>query len=89
MAVHPKYPFDCIAEELIKNVLQFAVSERWNSIESVTTECQWQIRDLFTKMGFTMRLIYHKPIMGNAIKIMKSQLGYDLIENGSDRDKLH
>lgn len=76
-AVNPRYSMDRIGEYLIHQVLTNCLNRGYYTVETVTTECQYGIRELMLRMGFTMKQIYHKPIIAH-IKIMKSQLGIDL-----------
>lgn len=75
-AINPQYPFAIIAEPMIQYLLKICYENNYSSVEIVTTEWQEHERDLFTKLGFVTRQIYHKQIGG--FRIMKSQLGYEL-----------
>lgn len=76
-AVNPKYSIDRIGEQLIRRALTHCLQRGHYTAESVTTECQYGIRELMLRMGFTMKQIYHKPIIAH-VKVMKSQMGIDL-----------
>lgn len=79
LSINTKYDFDKIAEPLIHRVLKHGLEQNLDSIEATTTECQFDCRELLQKMGFGMKQIYHKQVMGsNSLRVMKSQLGIDL-----------
>lgn len=76
-AVNPRYSIDRIGEPLISRALAHCYQRGHYTAESVTTECQYAVRELMLRMGFTMKQIYHKPIIAH-VKVMKSQMGIDL-----------
>lgn len=79
LSVHPKYCFDKVAEPLIQRVLKHGLEQNLDSIEATTTECQFDYRELLLKLGFGMKQIYHKQVLGsNSLRVMKSQMGIDL-----------
>ncbi|XP_062536442.1 uncharacterized protein LOC134205309 [Armigeres subalbatus] len=88
LAVCPKYPFREIAEHLIIRVLENAYDNQLFTIETATSECDESIREVYLKLGFTLRLVYHKQIIGNTLKIMKSQLGIDPFEWNQNREQI-
>ncbi|XP_055698425.1 uncharacterized protein LOC129798937 [Phlebotomus papatasi] len=67
-----------LAEALIAHTLDFCKENRFSTLEAVTRECDDDLRDVYTKVGFTMKQIYHKQIIGNSLRIMKAQFGMDL-----------
>ncbi|XP_055525028.1 uncharacterized protein LOC129718351 [Wyeomyia smithii] len=89
LAVCPKYPFRDIAERLIIRVLSNAVDNQLFTVETVTSECDENIREVYLKLGFTLRLVYHKQIIGNTLKVMKSQLGIDPFEWNQNREQIN
>lgn len=88
LAVCPKYPFKEIAEHLIIRALENAFDNQLFTIETVTSECDESIREVYLKLGFTLRLVYHKQIIGNTLKVMKSQLGIDPFEWNQNREQI-
>ena len=87
-AVKSNYNFDKVAEPLIHRALKFGLDQSMYSIETVTTECQSSYRELLLKMGFSMRQIYHKQVLGsNSLRIMKSQMGVDLKNWAVEKNK--
>ncbi|XP_058813851.1 uncharacterized protein LOC131677810 isoform X2 [Topomyia yanbarensis] len=89
LAVCPKYPFREVAEHLINRVLANAVDNQLFTVETVTSECDEDIREVYLKLGFTLRLAYHKQIIGNTLKVMKSQLGIDPFEWNQSREQIN
>lgn len=89
LAVCPKYPFREIAEQLIIRVLSNAFDNQLFTLETVTSECDECIREVYLKLGFTMRLVYHKQIIGNTLKVMKSLLGIDPFEWNQSREQIN
>lgn len=77
-AVKPKYALDKVGEPLIRRVLQESYENNFYSVETNTSECQYEMRELMLRIGFGLRQIYHKRIIGNTVRIMCSQLGIDL-----------
>lgn len=78
-AVKPKFNFDKAAEALVKRSLKHGVDVDYCTIEMATTECQFELRELLLKIGFNMKQIYHRYVMGSSsFRIMKSQMGIDL-----------
>ncbi|XP_059610065.1 uncharacterized protein LOC132257243 isoform X2 [Phlebotomus argentipes] len=67
-----------LGEALIAHVLDFCRDNRFSTVEGVTRECDDDLRDVYTKLGFTMKQVYHKQIVGNSLRIMKAQFGIDL-----------
>lgn len=86
-AVDRNYPFYPIAEGLVNKVLHHAVHVRWENIEVTTTECQDEVREVYSKLGFNIRQVYHKQIVGSSLRVMKSQLGLDMNQYLNTRDK--
>lgn len=43
---------------------------------------------IYFSCSFTLRLVYHKQIIGNTLKIMKSQLGIDPFEWNQNREQI-
>lgn len=88
LAIDPKYKFDKIAEPLIIRALKFAIDIKMYSMETSTTECQFDLRELLLKMGFALKQVYHRQIMGtSSFRIMKSQMGIDLIQSADSKNK--
>lgn len=80
LSISSKYNFDKVAEPLINRALKYGLDMNFYTIEAVTTECQFDARELLLRIGFTMKQIYHKQVLGcNSFRIMKSQLGIDLM----------
>lgn len=50
-AIHPKYADTQMAEDMIGSVVQFCVSRGYDSIEMVTTECQYKDRETLIQLG--------------------------------------
>ncbi|XP_055616073.1 uncharacterized protein LOC129762113 [Toxorhynchites rutilus septentrionalis] len=89
LAVCPKYPFREIAEQLIVRVLANASDNQLSTVETVTSECDDGIREVYLKLGFTLRLVYHKQIIGNTLKIMKCQIGIDPSMWNQSKDQIN
>lgn len=51
LAVCPKYPFREIAERLISRVLSNALDNQLFTVETVTSECDENIREVYLKLG--------------------------------------
>ncbi|EDS37226.1 conserved hypothetical protein [Culex quinquefasciatus] len=88
LAVSPRYPFAEIAEQLIIRVLSNAFDNQLFTVETVTSECDECIREVYLKLGFTLRLAYHKQIVGNTLKVMKSLIGIDPFEWNQNREQI-
>ncbi|XP_058058077.1 uncharacterized protein LOC131209106 [Anopheles bellator] len=89
LAVSPKYGLLPVAEYLILRVLQHASDNSLYALETVTSECDQDVREVYLKIGFNIRQVYHKQIIGNTLKVMKSQLGIDLHEWNQNRDEIN
>lgn len=50
-AVHPNYSMNAIGEQLINKVLAYSLLQNYYSVEAVTTECQYSVRELMLRMG--------------------------------------
>lgn len=79
-AMEPKYPCQAVIEGLTQKAIQHSLQQGWNRLETVTTECQDDVREAYSKIGFTIRQVYHKQIVGSSLRVMKSQLGLDLVK---------
>lgn len=89
LAVSPKYGLTPVTEYLIQRVLQYASDSQLYAIETVTSECDQDVREIYLKIGFNIRQVYHKQIIGNTLKVMKSQLGIDLHEWNQNREEIN
>lgn len=78
LAVDPEYPFNRIARPLIEAAMKHAFDHKMYTVETVCQECHEESREIFLKIGFMIRQIYHKSIIGSSLRIMKAQLGIDL-----------
>lgn len=78
LAVDPEYPFERVAKLLIKAALRHAYDQRMYSCETVSMECHEDLRELLLRMGFMIKQIYHKNIVGSSLRVMKAQMGIDL-----------
>lgn len=88
LAVDPKYKFEKIAEPLINRALRFGIEIQMYSMETATTECQVDLRELLLKMGFALKQVYNRQIMGSSsFRIMKSQMGIDLVQSAVSKNK--
>lgn len=88
LAIDTKRNFQKIAEPLVNRLLKYGFEQRMYTIETVTTECQMDFRELLLKMGFNMKQIYHRQILGsNSFRIMKSQMGIDLMRLTTSKTK--
>lgn len=88
LAVDPKYNFDQIAEPLTKRALKFSMEIQMYSVETSTTECQFDLRELLLRMGFALKQVYNRQIMGSSsLRIMKSQMGIDLVHSFDEKNK--
>ncbi|KFB46844.1 AGAP002285-PA-like protein [Anopheles sinensis] len=89
LAVSPKYGLSPVTDYLIQRVLQHASDSQLYAIETVTSECDQDVREIYLKIGFNIRQVYHKQIIGNTLKVMKSQLGIDLHEWNQNREEIN
>lgn len=88
MSVNSKYDFDKVAEPLIHRALKHGLDINLYTIEATTTECQFDFRELLQRMGFQMKQIYHKQVLGNnSLRVMKSQMGIDLMTWSVSKNK--
>lgn len=56
-AIHPNYSMNNIGEQLIMQVLAHSHHrEGYYTVETVTTECQYSIRELMLRMGYGLSL---------------------------------
>jgi predicted GNAT family N-acyltransferase len=78
LAVDPNYSYNQIAKPLVIKAMQHAHDNGLYSVESSSAECDEEKRELFLKVGFHIRQIYHKSIIGSSLRVMKAQLGIDL-----------
>lgn len=79
LAIHPKFQFDQVAEPLIHRTMKFAAEIDMSSVETSTTECQSDLRELLLKMEFDLKQVYNREILGSSsFRIMKSQMGISL-----------
>ncbi|KAG5667786.1 hypothetical protein PVAND_015756 [Polypedilum vanderplanki] len=78
LAVDPSYSFVQTAKPLIIAAMQHAFENGMLSCETTCAECHEDPRELFLKIGFNIRQIYHKSIIGSSLRVMKAQLGIDL-----------
>lgn len=68
-----------IYEPLIHRAMKEAGDMQFNSVEMTTTECQQNLRENLTQMGFELRQVYYQRILANKdFRIMKSQMGINL-----------
>lgn len=87
-AIQSKINFDKVAEPLIHRALKHAIDLQLSSVETVTTECQTQFREILLKIGFDMKQVYHQYILNNNnLRIMKSQMGIDLTTWTNSKNK--
>lgn len=56
-AVNPKYSDTHMADDLIAFVVQFCIARSYDSLEIVTTECQFKDRETFIKLGFVIYIM--------------------------------
>lgn len=89
LAVSPKVGLVPVTEHLIVRVLQHASDSQLYAVETVTSECDQDVREVYLKIGFNIRQVYHKQIIGNTLKVMKSQLGIDLHEWNQNREEIN
>lgn len=87
-AISPKHKFDKIAEPLVNRVLKYGIDRQMSSVETATTECQCDFRELLLKMDFAIKQVYHRQVLGcNSLRIMKSQMGVDLLNWTANKNK--
>lgn len=87
-AISPIHKFDKIAEPLVNRVLMYGIDRQMSAVETATTECQCDLRELLLKMNFNMKQIYHRQVLGsNSLRIMKSHMGVDLLNWTSSKNK--
>lgn len=51
-AVHPKYADTRMANDMIESVVKFCLERAYDSLEIVTTECQFKDRETFIQTGY-------------------------------------
>lgn len=51
MAVDSKYSFEKIGEPLVISMLEHCINKGINMVETTSTECQYNKRELLLKMG--------------------------------------
>jgi predicted GNAT family N-acyltransferase len=78
LAVDPDYPFARIARPLIEKAMEHAHKHRMVTCETVSSECHEDLREVLLKIGFMIKQIYHKSIVGSSLRVMKAQMGIDL-----------
>jgi RimJ/RimL family protein N-acetyltransferase len=78
LAVDPEYPYNRIAKPLIEAALKHAFEHHLYTCETVSAECHEDYRELLLKIGFMIKQIYHKSIVGSSLRVMKAQMGIDL-----------
>lgn len=78
LAVDPDYPFARIAIPLIESAMKHAYEYRMYTCETVSSECHEELREVLLKVGFMIKQIYHKSIVGSSLRVMKAQMGIDL-----------
>jgi len=78
LAVDPDYPFERVAKPLIKAAMRHAYDHRMYTCETVSMECHEDLRELLLRIGFMIKQIYHKSIVGSSLRVMKAQMGIDL-----------
>lgn len=78
LAVDPDYPFTRVARPLVEKAMQHAYTHRMVTCETVSSECHEDLREVLLKIGFMIKQIYHKSIVGSSLRVMKAQMGIDL-----------
>ncbi|CRK95303.1 CLUMA_CG008684, isoform A [Clunio marinus] len=78
LAIDPDYPFNIIAKSLVEAAMKHAHQHHLYTCETVSEECHEDFREVLLKIGFLIRQIYHKSIIGSSLRIMKAQMGIDL-----------
>lgn len=71
LAVDPQYPYSRIAKPLIESALKHAFTHHMFTCETVSAECHEDYRELLLKVGFMIKQIYHKSIIGSSLRVMK------------------
>lgn len=76
LAINPEYPFNRVGRPLIEAAMKHAFEHNMFTCETVSSECHEDYRELLLKVGFLIKQIYHKSIVGSSLRIMKvSDLG--------------
>lgn len=78
LAIDPEYPFNRIGKPLIEMAMKHAFEHNMYTAETVSSECHEDYRELLLKIGFLIKQIYHKSIVGSSLRVMKAQMGIDL-----------
>lgn len=87
-AISPKHKLDKIAEPLVNRALKYGIDQQMSSVETATTECQCDFRELLLKMDFAIKQVYHRQVLGcNSLRIMKSQMGVNLLNWTASKNK--
>jgi N-acetylglutamate synthase-like GNAT family acetyltransferase len=71
LAIEPEYPLTRIGKPLIEAALKHAYEHNMFTCETVSSECHEDYRELLLKMGFMIKQIYHKSIVGSSLRVMK------------------
>lgn len=71
LCIDPEYPFNRIGKLLIENAMKHAFEHNMFTCETVSSECHEDYRELLLKIGFLIKQIYHKSIIGSSLRIMK------------------
>lgn len=78
IAIDPEFPYNRIGKPLIEAAMREGFQNGMEVCETVSMECHEDIRELLLKIGFSIRQIYHKSIIGSSLRIMKAQMGINL-----------
>jgi N-acetylglutamate synthase-like GNAT family acetyltransferase len=78
LAVDPEYPYTRVGKILVESALKHAFDQKLYTCETVSAECHEDFRELLLKVGFMIKQIYHKSIVGSSLRVMKAQMGIDL-----------
>ncbi|GLV39514.1 uncharacterized protein CBL_09600 [Carabus blaptoides fortunei] len=81
LAVEHRYARKGIASALIRSAVKWSRIRGYDTTELSITENQESARELFTSVGFQLRQMYHKQIIGSALTLLKYQFGFDLAPN--------
>lgn len=71
LAVDPEYPFNRVGKPLVESALKHAFDHHMFTCETVSAECHEDYRELLLKVGFMIKQIYHKSIVGSSLRVMK------------------
>ncbi|XP_046613714.1 uncharacterized protein LOC124302018 [Neodiprion virginianus] len=78
LAVDRHYQRKGIGTCLLNVAIQFAIDQRYGSVETVASEYTEGGRELCFNRGFELRQMYHKQIVGSLVTVLMYELTYQI-----------